>query len=103
MKPIAALIALLALAVTPAPAAAEERLAVESAPFTADAYGDVIAWSSAGVERNPSIHRSALGFVREVHRRPVVPGPAGHRPDRHEVLRAPAHGPEPSSRGQTPG
>jgi hypothetical protein len=46
MKPIAVLLALLALAVTAAPAAAEQRLAVESAPFTADAYGDVIAWSS---------------------------------------------------------
>ena len=142
MKPITALIALLALALAATPAAAAERLAVESAPFTADAYGDVIAWSSydtvaktyslrllrggqpvapavaasakpldldvgpgpdgapvvvysragdifqydpaagleqplaevnsAGVERNPSIHRSALGFVREVHRKPVV-------------------------------
>jgi hypothetical protein len=142
MKPIAALIALLALALGAAPAAAEERLAVELAPFTADAYGDVIAWSSydggakayrlrllrdgrpvepvvatsstpfdldvgpgpdgaplvvyarAGdlfqydpatgleqplaevntpnVERSPSIHRSALGFVRRVHGRPAV-------------------------------
>jgi hypothetical protein len=142
MKPIAALIALLALAAGAAPAAAEERLAVESAPFSADAYGDVIAWSSydaatktyrlrllrAGlpvdpavapspdafdldvgpgpdgaplvvyarggdlfqydpatgleqplaevntpaVERSPSIHRNALGFVRVIHRRPVV-------------------------------
>ena len=142
MKPIAALVALLALALAASPAAAEQRLAVESAPFTADAYGDVIAWSSydavaktyslrllragqpvapavpasakaldldvgpgpdgapvvvysragdifqydpatgleqplaevntAGVERDPSIHRSALGFVREVRRKPVV-------------------------------
>jgi hypothetical protein len=46
MKPIAVLLALLALALTAGPAAAQERLAVESAPFTADAYGDVIAWSS---------------------------------------------------------
>ena len=46
MKPIAALVALLALALAATPAAAEERLAVEPAPFTADAYGDVIAWSS---------------------------------------------------------
>jgi hypothetical protein len=46
MKPIAAACALLALAVGAAPAAAEQRLAVESAPFTADAYGDVVAWSS---------------------------------------------------------
>jgi hypothetical protein len=46
MKPIAVLLAVLALALTAGPAAAQERLAVESAPFTADAYGDVIAWSS---------------------------------------------------------
>jgi hypothetical protein len=46
MKPIAVLLAVLALAVTAAPAAADQRLAVEAAPFTADAYGDVIAWSS---------------------------------------------------------
>ena len=46
MKPLAALLALLALAAGAAPAAAEQRLATESAPFTADAYGDVIAWSS---------------------------------------------------------
>jgi len=138
--PLIALLALLlALA---APAAAEQRLAAESAPFRADAYGDVIAWSSydavsgryrlrlrragrllepavapapddldvdvgpgpdgaplvvyarrgdlfqydpargveqplaevntGAVERSPSLHRSALGFVRVVHRRPVV-------------------------------
>jgi hypothetical protein len=142
MKPIAALIALLALACGAAPAAASERLAAEAAPFTADAYGDVIAWSSydaaaktyslrllrggrlitpaiepsgkpfdldvgpgpdgaplvvyarggdlyqydpAGgleqplaevntraIESSPSIHRSALAFVRQVHRKPVV-------------------------------
>ena len=46
MKPIAALFALLALVAGAAPASAEQRLAVESAPFTADAYGHVIAWSS---------------------------------------------------------
>ena len=28
--------------------------------------------NTAGVERDPSIHRSALGFVREVRRKPVV-------------------------------
>ena len=143
MKPIAALVALLALALGAAPAAAEERLAVESAPFTADAYGDVIAWSSydaggedllaaaaarraaastpavetsgkpfdldvgpgpdgaplvvyarhgdlfqfdpatgleqplaevntKGIESSPSLHRIALAFVRQVHRKPVV-------------------------------
>lgn len=142
MKPIAALLALLALTLGAAPAAAGERLAVESAPFTADAYGDVIAWSSydaaskryslrllrggqavtpavepsgapfdldvgpgpdgaplvvyaragdlfqfdpatgleqplaevntRGIESSPSIHRSALAFVRRIHRRPVV-------------------------------
>jgi hypothetical protein len=142
MKPIAALITLLALTLGAGPAAAEERLAVESAPFTADAYGDVIAWSAydaaaktyslrllrggrpvtpavepsskpfdldvgpgpdgaplvvyaragdlyqydpstgleqplaevntRGIESTPSIHRSALAFVRQIHRRPVV-------------------------------
>jgi hypothetical protein len=142
MKPIAALIALLALACGAAPAAAAERLAVEAAPFTADAYGDVIAWSAydatvktyslrllrggqavtpaiepsgkpfdldvgpgpdgaplvvyarggdlyqydpasgleqplaevntRAIESSPSIHRSALAFVRQVHRKPVV-------------------------------
>ena len=46
MKPLAALLTLLALALGAVPAAAEQRLATESAPFTADAYGDVIAWSS---------------------------------------------------------
>jgi hypothetical protein len=46
MKPLAALITLLALAAGAAPAAAEQRLASEAAPFTADAYGDVVAWSS---------------------------------------------------------
>ena len=142
MKPVAALIALLALALGAAPAAAAERLAVESAPFTADAYGDVIAWSSydaasktyslrllragqpitppvepsgkpfdldvgpgpdgaplvvyaragdlyqfdpasglesplaevntRGIESSPSILRSALAFVRQTRRKPVV-------------------------------
>ena len=46
MKPLTALLALLAALVAAAPAAAEQRLATEAAPFTADAYGDVIAWSS---------------------------------------------------------
>ncbi len=46
MKTLAALLALLALAAGAAPASAEQRLATESAPFIADAYGDVIAWSS---------------------------------------------------------
>ncbi len=144
MKPIAALIAALTLtlALAASPASAEERLAVEAAPFTADAYGDVIAWSASdalaktyrlrllhggqpvapavppsfngfdldvgpgpdgaplvvyarggdlfqydpatgreqplaevntpAVERSPSIHRSALAFVRRVHGKPVV-------------------------------
>jgi hypothetical protein len=44
--PLTALIAALALAAGAAPAAAEQRLATEAAPFVADAYGDVIAWSS---------------------------------------------------------
>jgi hypothetical protein len=144
MKPIAALIAVcaLALALAAAPARAAQRLATEAAPFNADAYGDVVAWSAydraagvyrlrllvdgkpvapavtpaakdldvdvgpgpdgaplvvyarlgdlfqydpatgreqplaevntPGIERTPSIHRDALGFVREVHGRPVV-------------------------------
>src|SRR3954453_21750551 len=144
MKPLAALTALLALALalSAAPAGAAQTLATEAAPFNADAYGDVIAWSSydraagvyrlrllrdgqpvqpavspaaddldvdvgpgpdgrplvvyerlgdlfqydpatgreqplaevntPGIERTPSIHRDALGFVREVHGRPVV-------------------------------
>ena len=47
MKPLTALISLLAaFAALASPAAAEQRLATEAAPFTADAYGDVIAWSS---------------------------------------------------------
>jgi hypothetical protein len=46
MKPLAALVAVLALAAGAAPAAAEQRLATEASPFTADAYGDVIAWSA---------------------------------------------------------
>jgi hypothetical protein len=44
--PLTALIATLALVAGAAPAAAEQRLATEAAPFVADAYGDVIAWSS---------------------------------------------------------
>jgi hypothetical protein len=48
MKPLVTLLTLLALAAgaTPAAAAAEQRLATESASFTADTSGDVIAWSS---------------------------------------------------------
>jgi hypothetical protein len=47
MKPIAPiLLTLCAPAVCVAPASAETVLARESAPFTADAFGDVIAWSS---------------------------------------------------------
>ena len=48
MKPIAALTALVAttLALGAAPAGAAQRLATEAAPFNADAYGDVIAWSA---------------------------------------------------------
>jgi hypothetical protein len=42
----ALLAAALAVAVAAPAASAEQRLAVEAAPFTADAYGDVIAWSS---------------------------------------------------------
>jgi hypothetical protein len=46
MKPLAALLAVLALAAAAPAASAEQRLATEAAPFIADAYGDVIAWSS---------------------------------------------------------
>ena len=46
MKPLAAVVVLLTFAAGAAPAAAETRLATESAPFTADAYGAVVAWSS---------------------------------------------------------
>jgi hypothetical protein len=47
MKPLTALISLLAaFAALASPAAAEQRLATEAAPFTADAFGDVVAWSS---------------------------------------------------------
>jgi hypothetical protein len=46
MKPLAAVIALLAALAVAAPAAAAQRLATEAAPFTADADGDVIDWSS---------------------------------------------------------
>ena len=41
MKPIAALLALVALAAGAAPAAGAERLAVESAPFTASAIDEL--------------------------------------------------------------
>ena len=46
MKLLLPLLALTALLGGAAPAAAEQRLATEAAPFTADAYGGVIAWSS---------------------------------------------------------
>ena len=86
MKAIAALIVLLALATGAAPAAAEERLAVESAPFSADAYGDVIAWSSydaatktyrlrllrAGLLVEPAVASSPAAFDLD-----VGPGPDG--------------------------
>ena len=86
MKPLAALIALLALAAGAAPAAAEQRLATESAPFTADAYGDVIAWSSydataknyrlrisrGGVASDPNVAPSKSPFDLD-----VGPGPDG--------------------------
>ena len=60
MKPLAVLLTLLALAAGAAPAAAEQRLATESAPFTADAYGDVIAWSSY----DPAAKTYALRVLR---------------------------------------
>ena len=86
MKPIAALIALLALAIGAAPAAAEQRLALEAAPFTANAFGDVIAWSSydavaknyrlrlqrGGVAFDPAVAPSGQPFDLD-----VGPGPDG--------------------------
>ena len=86
MKPIAALLALFALAVGAAPAAAEERLATESAPFTADAFGGVVAWSSydaaakvyrlrllrAGAPLAPAVAASPAPFDLD-----VGPGPDG--------------------------
>ena len=54
MKPIAALTALLIL-VLAAPALAAQPLAVEAAPFNADAYGNVIAWSS--YDRTAGVYR----------------------------------------------
>jgi hypothetical protein len=86
MKPIAALVVLLALTAGAAPAAAEQRLAVEAAPFTADAYGDVVAWSSydavakdyrlrllrGGQPVTPAVAPSAGAFDLD-----VGPGPDG--------------------------
>ena len=142
MRPLVIPLALLALAAGSAPAAAEQRLATEARTFTADAFGDVVAWSSydpaarvyrlrllrggvpvtpavdaspapfdldvgpgpdgaplvvysrrgdlfqydpasgleqplaevntPGTELHPSLHRSALGFVRRVGGRPVL-------------------------------
>lgn len=87
MKPLAALIVLLALAASTAPAAAaEQRLAIESAPFTADAFGGVIAWSSYdaaakvyrlrllrdGVLVEPAVDASPAPFGLD-----VSPGPDG--------------------------
>jgi len=86
MKPLAALIALLALAIGAAPAAAEQRLAVEAARFTADAFGDVVAWSSydpvarnyrlrlqrGGVAFDPAVAPSGQPFDLD-----VGPGPNG--------------------------
>jgi hypothetical protein len=87
MKPLAALIVLLALAASGAPAAAAEpRLATETAPFTADAFGGVIAWSSYdaaakvyrlrllrdGVAVDPAVDASPAPFDLD-----VGPGPDG--------------------------
>lgn len=59
---------LAALAVAPASAsAAEQVLAVEQAPFTADSYGGVIAWSSY----NTQTRRYSLRLLRDGQ--PVVP------------------------------
>ena len=85
MKPLAALIALAALALGAAPAAAApQRLALESAPFTADAHDGVVAWSSYdaaarvyrlrllvdGVSQTPDVDASPAPFDLD-----VGPGP----------------------------
>jgi hypothetical protein len=87
MKPIAGAIAVLAVALGgAAPATAAERLAVESAPFSADAYGDVVAWSSydattrryrlrllrAGAAADPAVAPATAPFDVD-----VGPGPDG--------------------------
>jgi hypothetical protein len=82
----AALIAGLALALAAAPAGAAERLALETAPFTADAHGDVVAWSSydaaAGNYRLRLLRRGApvepaVAPSREDLQVDVGPGPDG--------------------------
>ena len=91
MKPLAALIALLALAVGAAPAAAEQRIATEAASFTADAYGDVVAWSSY----DPASKTYALRVTRggaAVDTTAVAPSPdpfdldVGPGPDRAPLV-----------------
>jgi hypothetical protein len=87
MKPLTALITLLALAAGAAPAAAEQRLATESAPFTADASGDVIAWSSYDAARKTyglrvrragaDVDTAAVDRSREPFDLDVGPGPNG--------------------------
>ena len=86
MKPLLPLFALLALLAGAAPAAAEQRLAAEAAPFTADAYRGVIAWSSYdtatktyrlrllrdGVPVVPAVEPSSEAFDLD-----VGPGPDG--------------------------
>ena len=86
MKPLAAVLALLVVLAAPAPAAAEQRLATESFSFTADAYGNVVAWSSydaaarvyrlrllvGGAPVSPDVDASPAPFDLD-----VGPGPGG--------------------------
>ena len=86
MKPLAAVLALIALLIAAAPAAAEERLASEARPFVADAFGDVVAWSAydaeARVYRLRVLHGGAI-TTPDVDASPadlqldVGPGPDG--------------------------
>jgi len=64
MRPLAAVAAVIALAVAATPADAEERVATEPAPFTADTYGDVVAWSA--YDRGAGVYRLRVqrGSVR---------------------------------------
>jgi hypothetical protein len=80
------LLSLCAVAMCAAPASAETVLARESAPFTADAYGDVIAWSAydpftktyrlrvlrSGQRADPPVARNLQPFDLD-----VGPGPDG--------------------------
>lgn len=72
---LAIAIVAVALAAGAPPATAAERLALEAAPFTADAYGDVIAWSSYDAAAGTYRLRLLRGGA------PVEPAVAGSRED----------------------